>query len=340
MTKRAIVVGGGQIGCAAAAAFARAGWRVAILARSFPVVSLAADLEVEHLRLDRDDDTAFRKSLADGVDFLLDSIAYTSDHARQLADASGLFGALGVISTGSVYADSEGRGLEGAAERGFPQFSGSIAEDQATVEPGPATYSSRKRAIELLLLEQASCPLAVLRPAAVYGIGSRGPREWWFVKRLLDGRPRIPLLYEGRSRFHPSSVDNIAALALTVAEGARSGIFNAVDPAAPDVAEIGRLIMAAMGRNAELIPMPISTDRPQVGRTPWSVPFTLVFSEQAARDVGYRPVTDFAAGVRPVIDWLCSRGEADWRVAFPVLAGYPWELFDYAAEDAALGKRG
>jgi hypothetical protein len=28
------------------------------------------------------------------------------------------------------------------------------------------------------------------------------PREWWFVRCILDGQPAIPLAYEGRSRFH------------------------------------------------------------------------------------------------------------------------------------------
>jgi hypothetical protein len=38
------------------------------------------------------------------------------------------------------------------------------------------------------------------------------PREWWFVKCILDHQPSIPLAYEGRSRFHTSSALNIAEL--------------------------------------------------------------------------------------------------------------------------------
>jgi hypothetical protein len=36
------------------------------------------------------------------------------------------------------------------------------------------------------------------------------PREWWFIKCILDGQPAIPLA--GRSRFHTSSALNIAEL--------------------------------------------------------------------------------------------------------------------------------
>ena len=31
------------------------------------------------------------------------------------------------------------------------------------------------------------------------------PREWWFIKRALDGREAIPVAYAGKSVFHTSS---------------------------------------------------------------------------------------------------------------------------------------
>ena len=46
-------------------------------------------------------------------------------------------------------------------------------------------------------------------------------REAWFVKRILDGRRRIPLAYSGESRFHTTATANLAVLSgdpLTVAE--------------------------------------------------------------------------------------------------------------------------
>ena len=36
------------------------------------------------------------------------------------------------------------------------------------------------------------------------------------------------------------------------------------------------------------------------------------------------------------VEWLVEYNPADWRAAFPQLTVYPWDLFDYAAEDAAL----
>jgi nucleoside-diphosphate-sugar epimerase len=94
-------------------------------------------------------------------------------------------GALVVVVSSSVYRDNEGRTLDEAAQNGFPEFPDPIAETHPTVTPGDATYSTRKVALEHLLLDEATIPVTVLRPAAIHGPGSIHPREWWFVKRRL-----------------------------------------------------------------------------------------------------------------------------------------------------------
>jgi hypothetical protein len=56
------------------------------------------------------------------------------------------------------------------------------------------------------------------RPASASQLAEMGtkkneqPREWRFVKCILDGQPAIPLAYEGRSRFHTSSALNDATV--------------------------------------------------------------------------------------------------------------------------------
>jgi hypothetical protein len=58
----------------------------------------------------------------------------------------------------------------------------------------------------------------------------------------------------------------------------------------------------------------------------------------AATALGYRPRTGYAATVGPICDWLIEATKrADWRDLFPVLASYPFDLFDYQSEDAWLG---
>jgi hypothetical protein len=83
------------------------------------------------------------------------------------------------------------------------------------------------------LLDHASAPITVLRPCAIHGLNSRHPRERWFVKRMLDRRPTIPLAYRGTSRFHPSAAANIAALVCVATETLGSHVLNIADPDTP-----------------------------------------------------------------------------------------------------------
>lgn len=93
----------------------------------------------------------------------------------------------------SVYRDERGRSLDEASETGFPILPVPVGEGQPTVDPGSATYSTRKVALERALLDNARSPVTILRPAAIHGVGSTHLREWWFVKRMLDRRPVISL---------------------------------------------------------------------------------------------------------------------------------------------------
>lgn len=96
--------------------------------------------------------------------------------------------------------------------------------------------------MERRLFDHARRPVTVLRPGAIHGPHSVHPREWWFVKRMLDGRGAIPLAYRGESRFHTSAVVNLAALVRRALEVPGTRILNAADPATPTVAEIAATI--------------------------------------------------------------------------------------------------
>ncbi|MBV8565412.1 MAG: reductase [Methylobacteriaceae bacterium] len=266
---------------------------------------------------------------------MVDAVAYGPQDARQLLTLQRSLGAIVVISSASVYSDGAGRTLDEAAETGFPRLPDPISERQSTVEPGHQTYSTRKVALERTLLERAAVPVTVLRPGAISGQGSQHAREWWFVKRVLDRRRRIPLAYRGLSRFHTASVENIAELIRTAAPLAGQQILNIADPVAPTVAEIGCLIAQHLGFAGEIVLLPdINSYPPPVGRTPWSVQFPFVLDTTAATAVGYRPRTRYAETVPAICDWLVnSITNENWRSLIPVLASYPFDLFDYELED-------
>jgi nucleoside-diphosphate-sugar epimerase len=162
-------------------------------------------------RVDREQPGALRAALAGGADAVIDAVANDPAHADQLLEVQEQVGALVVISSASVYRDAAGHALDGTG-RGFPELPVPVPETRWRVEPRPTTYSTRKVALERRLLDRARCPVTVLRPCAIHGPGSQHPREWWFVKRMLDGRRRIPLADRGRSGFHTTSVANLAEL--------------------------------------------------------------------------------------------------------------------------------
>jgi len=339
LARHAFIVGGaGQIGRATAKTLSQSGWRVTIAhrgARPVPIDLLEEGVSV--VTLDRDAPGALHRALGSGADALIDVTAYAADHGRQLLDVQHTVGAFVVISSSSVYADQEGRTLDEAATGGFPELPEPIPETQATVAPGPATYSTRKVALERTLLDEAVTTVTILRPAAIHGLGSVHPREWWFVKRILDGRPHIPIAYQGESRFHTTAVANIAELTRVALEAPSHQILNIADPTASSVTQIAELIAQHMKYSGTIIGLADDAFPAKLGRTPWSVPRPFVLDTSAARAIGYTPVTTYADAVGAICDELSDATDGrHWRERFPVLASYPRDHFDYEAEDAFL----
>jgi len=212
--KKALVLGGsGQLGIAVAEQLVDAEWRVFTAARSgrAPPPDLTRRGVVA---LDSPSGPVSEVLRSSGAvyDAVFVPTAYSAKDASDLLRVKGRFNSLVVVSSASVYADEHGRSLDEAAEGGFPDFEGAIGEDTRTVEPGDATYSTRKVAMERELLDDG-LPVSILRPCAIYGKFARHPREWWVVKRVLDRRASIPVAYNADSLFHTSSVRSIATLA-------------------------------------------------------------------------------------------------------------------------------
>jgi len=338
MPGHAFILGGaGQIGRAVAETLLAHGWEVSIASRGLrPLPDALKRRGAKTVTLDRETPGELARALGAGADVLIDVTAYRPDHGYQLLEVQDRVGALVVVSSSSVYRDDAGRTLDEAAQNGFPELPEPITEAQATVAPGDETYSTRKVALENLLRDKAVVPLTILRPAAISGPHSLHPREWWFVKRMLDGRKAIPLAYEGRSRFHTTSAPNLAELVHIVAERPATRVLNIADPEALSVARIGQAIAHAMNYKGAFKPLTNSAYPAAIGRTPWSVPRPFVLDTRAAQAIGYAPITTYNQTVAGICEDLVRRvGREDWRTAFPVLAAYGYEHFDYQAEDAA-----
>lgn len=343
MAKTALIIGGtGQIGLAAAARLATGGWDVTVAHRGEHSPELPAD--VRSIRFDRAD-TAALQSAARGNDLVLDTVAYDTAHADQLAGLAGHVGSLVVISTGSVYLGRNGSYLDVATDEVFPDFPVPLTEGHPIVDNAEQTYSPLKAAMERRLLANADLPVSILRPGAIHGPNSPALREWFFIKRVLDGRRRVVLAYDGASRFGTSATANIAELVLRCAEQPGRRVLNAVDDETLSAAEIGRAVFDAMGHEAEIRCF-AGPPRGELGGSPWGIPNPIVLSMDAARvQLGYTPAVSYAEGLADDIRWVTDavaaaerRGES-WQQLFPSIVkrygATAW--FPYAAEDAFPG---
>ena len=105
-------------------------------------------------------------------------VAYSREHGEQLnglADA----GSLVVISSASVYADAEGRALDGVSE--LPQMPVPMLETQPTAEPGDTRLLDAQGRARAGLLA-GPLPATLLRACAIHGPGAKLPRELYFVE--------------------------------------------------------------------------------------------------------------------------------------------------------------
>jgi nucleoside-diphosphate-sugar epimerase len=321
VARSVLVLGGtGMVGRALVRRFLEAGWEVAVGARN-PV-----ETEGRFVAVDRTEDAQLAAALGDGVDVLVDVVAYTAEDGRRLVRLGDRVGSVVAISSLAVYADGEGRSLD-TQETGFPRFPVPLTERQPTVAPGDETYAARKVALERVLLES---PLraTVVRPGAIHGPGAVLPRELYFTKRALDGRRAVVLAHRGETRFHTTSVANLAELVWLAAERPGTRVVNCGDPSPPTGVEIARACAAALDVEWAEVLLPGAAVE-GVGDTPWSVPASVVVSmAEAELELRYRPVTTYAAAVRETVRWLVE--------SRPEPTSYLASMFDYAREDAFL----
>ena len=332
MARRALVLGGtGQIGLATARRLLAAGWDVDVTGRD--PARLPADLAdagVRFLASDRRSAVALGAALGDGADLLVDCICFTAADAELLLPLARAATSTAMLSSKAVYVDARGNHSNSDEP---PRYDGPIREAQPTLAPGGGDYMTgegygpNKVAAEKVLLD-SGLPVSVLRPSKVHGARSSNPREWVFVKRVLDDRPAVFLAHRGESVEHTTAAANVAALIETVAAKPGSRVLNSADPYAPTVLEISRAVASHLGYEWE----EILVEDDSVGSTPWNAPHPIVLDTSAALALGWKPVGDYPATVVEELDWLVG----DPSVRPPDDDEFFAPYFDYAAEDAYL----
>lgn len=330
MRKALIFGASGQMARALVPLLAGQGWQVDAVTRAGRPIPPEVEPFARHIPHGKSRAATIRAG--GGYDAVFDPMALDGRDAADLLAAQDDVGQFCVISTASVYADAEGRSLESCGATGFPRFPRMIVEAQATVAAGEG-YSAGKVAMEQAF---AAANATVLRPGAIHGIGARHPREWWLVKRLLDGRREIPLIDAGGNIFQTSSANGIASLAAHCLQHGHSGIYNAADPQALTVAQIATAVARVMDRDVTLIAVDDLPDHlSHVGFSPWSCDYPLRLSTAKARALGWDGGPAYESQLPTYIAWLCQHA-ATWQADFPAFAAYGHDPFDYIAEDLAL----
>jgi nucleoside-diphosphate-sugar epimerase len=353
--RRAVIIGGtGAIGRATARRLLAAGWAVDLTGRD--PARMPRGLTAQGSRffpVNGGGDGQLRAAFGSGADLLVDCACYTAGDAARLLPLARDTESTVMISSKAVYRDEAGRHTNSPVK---PDFGGPVGEDQPTVAPGYGDYRTgegypaSKVAAEQVLLDSGS-PVTVLRPSKVHGPGSRQPREWMFVKRVLDRRPVLFLAHRGAGVDHPTAAANVAALIELAARRPGRRILNAADPDAPSALEMSRVIARHLGHTWEEVllddqqappgqparahPAP---GRPTLGRHPWDTPHPIVLDMAAAARLGYTPDGDYAATVATEVDWLiaAAHGGEDADLVPGPGDEYFAPLLDYRSEDRWL----
>jgi nucleoside-diphosphate-sugar epimerase len=334
-----VIIGGrGQSGRAIGQRLAAAGWAVTATTAG-PLPDPAATPGIRWSALARDQAGDLSGVVPPGTDLVVDVVAFTPAHAEQLLALGDRIGAAVVLSTMSVYTDPEGRSLDEATdEASFPAWPVPVPEDWPILPSGDDTYSTGKAALERVLRDRAPWPVTIVRPGAIHGPGSHHLREWYFIKRVLDGRRRVILPFDGASVFQPTATVNLAELVALAASQPGNRTLNCGDLDPPSVAQISAIIDDLMGWSTERVLVPGPAPAPTVGDHPWCVPRPVVADMRRAQaELGYREAAGYADALPGALAWVVEACSGrDWRDVLPTLASYPQELFDYAAEDAYL----
>lgn len=350
-SRRAVVLGGtGGIGSAVVRELLRRTeehpdeWHVDVVARTGgPTADELLTLGATSAPGDARDEAFLRELLSPGADLLVDTVGATRSDALRLAPFLSDVGSTVHVSTRAVYADDQGRHQNSLD---VPVFGGAVTELQPTVPAGDADpttrdgYAAARVAAEQVLLDHGA-PVTVLRPSKVHGIGIGRPREWYVVRRALDGRERVALARRGADLDHTTAAAGIASLVRLVADAPDRRILNVADAvddagAPASTLDIVRTVADRMDHRFE--EFLLADDAPAfLGVTPWSTPHPFVLDTSAARALGWTPPT-YADTVGAEVDWM--RGVAE-RV--PAGGDVPWaddpywtRMFDYGPEDAAL----
>ncbi|UCC76185.1 MAG: NAD-dependent epimerase/dehydratase family protein [Anaerolineales bacterium] len=286
---------------------------------------------VEHVHGDRRDYARFRSHLANlSCDAVVDVIAMNADDTRALVAAlRGRIRCSVHISSGDVY--DPGQLVP------IPENAVVRSADTAEITAYGQTVPYSKVAVEEVIREAQQAggfPATVLRLPAVYGPRDPLAREWFLVKRVLDGRPRIAVPDGGLSLFHRGYVDDVArAVALALENPHAVGrTYNVGHEQLLTVRGIAELVARVMDHEWEIVPVP-GNQLPATN--PFATPYHIVYDLKRIRaELGYQESVSLQEGMRRTVSWLLANPPTPETWGLARYLGH--DAFDYPTEDAAI----
>ncbi len=327
MGERVLLIGGtGPTGPAIARGLEARGFDITVLHSGNHEVPEVAHLR--HLHGDVFSDDGLRAVLGDET---FDVTIASYGRLRSIADVlAGRTGRLLSIGGVPVY-----RGFFEPAIHRPPGLPVPTREDAPLATEAEDGKSYRIGRTEQLLFERH--PTAThFRYPYVYGPRQLAPREWHFVRRILDGRPHIVLADDGLSLVPYGYVDNLAhamLLAVDQPEHSQGEIFNCGDDEKLTVRQVAEIIADELAWSGELIGMPA---RFAVCARPVTQSYRsthrVMDTTKLRTRLGYRDVVPAREAVRLATRWLVANP--------PERGGYEetalQDPFDYAAEDTLV----
>jgi nucleoside-diphosphate-sugar epimerase len=274
---------------------------------------------VRHLIADRTNPTSLEREVGSELyDAVYDMIAYDAvETEAAIRIFQGRTGRFIHCSTVSVYMVSD-------------QVRCPITEDQDHTplmpyfdrNPFGMEYGIKKRRCEEALWrahDNNAFPVTIMRPTFISGPGDPAQRDWFWIQRILDGRPLL-VPGSGRHVFQQVYVEDVARAFAALVDAERT-IGMAYNVAAEEAFSLNRYLdelAGLLGTTASTVhleqeafdALPISTST-QGDVFPFNVRRTAVFSLDAIkRDLNYHS-TRFDTWMTETIRWWCTKGRGD-----------------------------
>lgn len=318
---RAFVTGGsGFIGSRLLETLLQKGWKVKALVHKTP---LREDLGIETVSADLGDTAVLSRELK-GTDMLFHLAAAVGSAVRDEAD----FARINIEGTRSLF-----RAVREARVRKILHMSsagvigkvadGEIADEAYPLNPQNA-YDRTKRAgeEEALRIAREGIETVVVRPGWVYGPGDR--RTFKLIRSI--SRRRFFLVDGGRGRQTPVFLDDLVRGILLAAESGGTGeIYHIAGGEILSVRAMAGTIAEECGTRIPRFSLPAGPAslageaadrifrlfRREAPINPGKLAFFLhskaLSTEKAKRELGFRPETDFKAGMHLTVAWYKDR---------------------------------